>query len=80
MTKDKEKNARKTWSIRLCKHPKYPEFTIRIAENVDGGVLQVYRTVNGKLTAKSFKCKRSDLGPNSNPKAQELEGRRRAAL
>jgi integrase len=75
MSKDKE---RKTWSIARIKHPKYPEFTVRVGEYVDGGVLQVFRMVDKKLKAKSLKCRRAQLG--STPKAQEQEARRLACV
>jgi integrase len=58
------------------KHPKYPEFTVRIGEFQVGGMLHAFRMVNGRQTSRSLKCRRSDLG--STPKAQETEARRLA--
>lgn len=78
MTKDRTKESRKTWSITKIKHPKYPEYTVRVGEYEKGGVLQVFRMVDKKQTANSLKCRRCDLGPN--PKVQEQEARRLACV
>ena len=65
-----------SWSISRIKHPMYPAITVRVGEFVAGGILHVFRQVNGKQTSRSLKCRSCDLG--SNPKAQEKEARRLA--
>jgi len=73
MTKNKEK---KLWSVPRIKHPRYPKITIRIGELAAGGVLQVFRQIDGKQTNRSLKCRVPDLG--STPKAQEMKARQLA--
>jgi integrase len=67
------RKKRVTWSVDRIRHPEYPQFTVRIGEFQEGGILFAFRQVNGKQTCRSLKCRRSDLG--STPKAQEEAAR-----
>lgn len=53
---------RKTWSVSGIRHPKYPGYTLRIAEHKPGGMLHVYRWVDGRQTQVSLKKTRAQLG------------------
>lgn len=72
----RKRNTKPTWSITRIKHPKHPQFSVRVGEFQAGGMLHFFRKVNGKQTSRSLKCRRCDLG--STPKAQETEARRLA--
>lgn len=72
----RKKKTKPTWSITRIKHPKYPQFSVRVGEFQAGGMLHFFRKVNGKQTSRSLKCRRSDLG--STLKAQETEAKRLA--
>lgn len=67
-----EKETTETWSVAHIKHSSYPEITVRVGEFQRGGILHVFRQVNGKQTSRSLKCRRCDLGSNAEEKARRL--------
>lgn len=68
----RKKGTKPTWSITRFKHPLYPEFTVRVAEFQAGGMLHVFRKIDGKQTSRSLKCRRRDLGSNQEQEARRL--------
>lgn len=60
-----------SWSVKRIKHPRYPEFTVRVREFESGGSLHVLRQVNGKQMSRSLKYKRRDLGSTQKTKERQ---------
>jgi integrase len=69
-----QKKKRRLWSVNRIQHPKYPGYTVRIAEYVPGGTLHVFRWIDGRQTSRSLRNTHADLG--ATPKEQEREARR----
>jgi integrase len=62
---------KRLWSVTRIKHPKFPKYTVRIGEYEPGGMLHIFRWVNGKQTSRALKCRRADLGVTMKGQVQE---------
>lgn len=64
---------KKLWSVPRITHPQHPGITVRVGEFEAGGVLQVFRQVNGRQTSRSLKVRRAELGRTSAQQVQEAK-------
>ena len=73
------KKKGKVWSVHRIRHPKYPGYTVRVAEYPrPGGTLYAFRWIDGRQRMTSLKCRRVDLGKT--PTVQEREARKLACV
>src|SRR5438876_40802 len=68
----RKKGTKPIWSVTRIKHPSYPEMTVRVGEFQAGGMLHLFRKVNGKQQSKSLHCRRRDLDSNQEQHARRL--------
>lgn len=64
---------KKLWSVPRITHPQHPTITVRVGEFEPGGMLQVFRQVNGRQTSRSLKVRRADLGRTRVQQEQEAQ-------
>src|SRR6266566_4106828 len=65
---------KKLWSVPRITHPQHPGITVRVGEFEPGGMLHVFRQVNGQQRSRSLKVRRADLGTTKH--AQETQAKK----
>lgn len=72
MPRKKKNNDKRTFSVARIIHPEYPDIVVRVGEYAPGGMLHVFRWIDGRQVSRTLKVRASELGSDPEKMAKQL--------